>query len=53
MMAECQQKAASERCSAPLRKARECAEESVSIFEKMLGATEDKEVKNFLLTIRI
>ena len=52
-MGEAEQKSATERSSKPLAKATEYAEKSVSIFEKMPGITPDKEVNNFLLSIRL
>lgn len=52
-MGEAEQKSATERSSKPLGRATEYAEKSVSIFEKMLGITPDKEVNNFLLSIRL
>lgn len=53
MMGEAEQKSATERSSKPLNKAVEYAEKSVSIFEKILGITPDKEVNNVLLALRL
>ena len=53
LMGEAEQKSASERSDKPLKQAVEYGLKSVELFEKIIGTTPDKEVNNFLFSLRL
>lgn len=52
-MAEAEQKATTERSNKPLKQALEYGQKSVELFEKILGASAEKDVNNFLFSLRL
>lgn len=53
LMGESEQKVSNERSVKPIKQAIEYGLKSVELFEKILGVTPDKEVNNFLFSLRL